>query len=106
MDRIAFAAHMETNRTSSCNFAIFVVILNQSKQFVSQTYFQKMTESNTPVFNFEIQWQLVSLQARKGEVAAKCKSLVTDFSMMLCFQIDCWKDVSITNSEYNNIYRP
>lgn len=55
MDGIAFAVQKESNKTSSCNFAIFVIILNQSKQFVSQTYFQKMTESNTPVFNFEIQ---------------------------------------------------
>lgn len=79
MDGIAFAAHMESNKTSSCNFAIFVILLRQPKQFVSQTYFQKMTESNTPGFNFETQWQLVSLQARKREMAAKCESLVTDF---------------------------
>lgn len=55
MDGIAFAAHMESNKTSSCNFAVFVIILSQSKPFVSQTYFQKMTESNTPGFSFEIQ---------------------------------------------------
>lgn len=54
MDGIAFAALLESNKTS-CNFAIFVIILNQSKQRVSQIYFQKVTESNTPVFNFEIQ---------------------------------------------------
>lgn len=44
---------MDSNKTSTHNFAIFVIILNQSKQFVSQTYFQKMTASNTPGFSFE-----------------------------------------------------
>lgn len=55
MDGIAFAAHMESNKTSLCNFAIFAIILNQSKRFVSQAYFQKMIESNIPVFSSEIQ---------------------------------------------------
>lgn len=85
MDRIAFAAHMKSNKTSSCNFAVFA-ILSQSKQFVSQASFQKMTESNIPVFSFEIQWQLVSLQARNRDDCQEC--LVTDFFFMMhYFQI-------------------
>lgn len=103
MDRIAFAAHMKINK-ASCNFAVFA-ILSQSKQFVSQASFQKMTESNIPVFRFEIQWQLVSLQARNRDDCQE--SLVTDFFFSWCTIFKCIASlISITASEYKNTYGP
>lgn len=91
---------MKSNKTS-CNFAVFA-ILSQSKQFVSQASFQKMTESNIPVFSFEIQWQLVSLQARNRDNCQEC--LVTDFFSWCTIFKSIILLISITASEYKSTY--